>query len=153
MRVPASLVFLSLLAAMPMVTCCTSTQSMKKVIYTPNAPEPIGPYSQAIEANGFMFVSGQIALNPVTGQMMQGSLEEETRQVMANIDAILTARGLTFAHVVKTSIFLKDMNDFAEVNKIYAEYFPSQPPARETVQVARLPKDARVEISVTVVVH
>lgn len=126
---------------------------MKKVIYTPNAPEPIGPYSQAIEANGFMFVSGQIALNPVTGQMMQGSLEEETRQVMANIDAILTARGLTFAHVVKTSIFLKDMNDFAEVNKIYAEYFPSQPPARETVQVARLPKDARVEISVTVVVH
>jgi 2-iminobutanoate/2-iminopropanoate deaminase len=133
-------------------TSCNSTPApMKKVIFTPNAPKPIGPYSQAIQANGFVFVSGQIALHPVTGQMMQENLDQETRQVMANISSILTAAGLTFADVVKTSIFLKDMKDFNEVNKIYEESFKVDPPARETVQVTRLPKEAKVEISVTAV--
>jgi 2-iminobutanoate/2-iminopropanoate deaminase len=138
------------LSAMVLAGC---SPMKKKVLHTDSAPKAIGPYSQGIEANGFVFLSGQIALNPTTGEMMQGSLEIETRQVMANIKAVLESRGLTFANVVKSSIFLLDMNDFAEVNKIYGEYFPTEPPARETVQVARLPKDARVEISVIAVVQ
>ncbi|HMM20751.1 MAG TPA: RidA family protein [Selenomonadales bacterium] len=121
---------------------------MKTVIATDQAPQAIGPYSQAIKANGFLFASGQIPLDPVTGQLVYGGIGAQTHQVLKNIKAILNKEGLTFADVVKTSVFLHDMNDFAEVNKIYAEYFTSEPPARACVQVARLPRDVGVEIEV-----
>lgn len=122
---------------------------MKQIINTPNAPAPIGPYNQAIKAGPFLFCSGQIAIDPVTGNMVDGSLETEAHQVMKNIKALLDEAGLSFEHVVKTSIFLKSMDDFAEVNGIYGSYFTGDYPARETVAVKTLPKDVRVEISVT----
>lgn len=124
---------------------------MKNIIHTTQAPAPIGPYSQAVKAGGFLFVSGQIPINPDSGELIADSIENETRQVMANIKAILEAAGLSFVHIVKTSIFLKNMDDFAKVNAIYGEYFTSDFPARETVQVSRLPKDVNVEISVIAV--
>lgn len=119
----------------------------KSVVYSENAPEPIGPYSQAIQAGNMLFISGQIAIKKSTGQMVLGNIEEETIQVMANVNAILNAAGLDFSNVVKTSIFLKDMNNFPKVNEIYGRYFKENPPARETVEVSRLPKDVNVEIS------
>jgi len=124
---------------------------MKTIINTTNAPAPIGPYSQSVAAGGFLFVSGQIALHPASGQLITGDVESETRQVMANIQAILAEAGLDFTSIVKTSIFLKDMNDFARVNEIYGSYFIDNFPARETVQVAALPKNVNVEISVIAV--
>lgn len=119
---------------------------MKSVVNTSMAPQAIGPYSQAIKANGFLFVSGQIPLDPVSGQLAYGGIEVQTHQVLKNLSAILEQEGLTFENVVKTSVFLQDMNDFALVNKVYAEYFKSEPPARACVQVARLPRDVGVEI-------
>lgn len=121
---------------------------MKKVWYTPHAPAPIGPYSQAVESNGMLYVSGQIPLNPSTGELEQGGIEAETHQVMANIRAILESGGLGFDNIVKSSIFLKSMDDFPVVNAAYGTYFTQDPPARETVQVAKLPKDVNIEISV-----
>lgn len=120
---------------------------MKKVIATNNAPSAIGPYSQAILAGNMLFTSGQIAINPESGELMMESLNVETHQVMKNLKAVLAEAGTDFNSVVKTSIFLEDMNDFNEVNEIYASYFQSDYPARETVQVAKLPKGVRVEIS------
>ena len=119
----------------------------KSVVYSENAPEPIGPYSQAIQANNMLFVSGQIAIQKSTGKFITDTIEEETIQVMANIQAILTAAGLDFSNVIKSSIFLKDMNNFPKVKEVYGRYFKDIPPARETVEVSRLPKDANVEIS------
>jgi 2-iminobutanoate/2-iminopropanoate deaminase len=119
----------------------------KTVIYSPQAPEPIGPYSQAIQAGNMLFVSGQIAIQKSSGNMVTGNIEDETRQVMQNLDEILKAAGMDFKQVVKTTIFLKDMNNFPKVNAIYGEHFQQQPPARETVEVSRLPKDVNVEIS------
>ena len=124
---------------------------MKEVVATNNAPQAIGPYSQAIKANGFLFVSGQIPLDPVTGQLAYGGVGMQTRQVFANLQAILTKEKLSFADVVKATVFLSDMNDFAEVNKIYGEFFPTEPPARACVEVARLPRDVSVEIEVIAV--
>jgi 2-iminobutanoate/2-iminopropanoate deaminase len=121
---------------------------MKKVINTNNAPAPIGPYSQAVAANGFLFVSGQIPSNPATGEIVSGDIKVEAKQVMENIKAILTEAGLNFSSIVKTSIFLTDMGNFAQVNEVYGTYFTDQFPARETVQVAALPKNVNVEISV-----
>jgi len=121
---------------------------MKTVINTKNAPAPIGPYSQAIVAGGFIFVSGQIPSDPSTGEVISSGIKDETRQVMENIKAILTNAGLDFRHIVKTSIFLTDMQNFAQVNEVYGTYFTSEFPARETVQVAGLPKNVNVEISV-----
>lgn len=121
---------------------------MKKVIQTSKAPLPIGPYRQAVFLNGMLFVSGQIAINPATQEFEGGNVADETKQAMENIGAILEEAGLSFSHIVKTSIFLMDMADFAQVNTVYATYFKSDFPARETVQVAGLPKGARVEISV-----
>ncbi len=121
---------------------------MKKEIFTPNAPKAIGPYSQAIEVNGVLFMSGQIALDPVSGGLLNETIEQEATQVLENVKAILVASGYTFANVVKASIFLKDMNDFQKINEVYNAYFQMPYPARETVEVSRLPKDARVEISV-----
>ena len=124
---------------------------MKKVINTSNAPAPIGPYSQAIAAGGFVFVSGQIPSNPSTGEIVTGGIKVETLQVMENIKAILTEASLDFSNIVKTSIFLTDMQNFAQVNEVYGTYFTDQFPARETVQVAALPKNVNVEISVTAI--
>lgn len=125
--------------------------AMKKIISTKNAPGAIGPYSQAVMINGFLYTSGQVAIDPETGNMVTGSTEAETAQVMKNLEAVLAEAGLGFEHVIKTSIFLKDMDDFQTVNTIYASYFTADYPARETVEVARLPKDARVEISMIAV--
>lgn len=121
---------------------------MKEILYTPHAPDPIGPYSQAVRAGNTYYLSGQIAIDPESGEMITETLEAETRQVMHNIGAILKSQGLDYGHIIKTSIFLADMNDFAQVNAIYGAFFKSDFPARETVQVARLPKDVKVEISV-----
>lgn len=117
------------------------------VIYSENAPAPIGPYSQAILAGGTLYVSGQIAIDPASGALINDSIENETTQVMKNLEAVLKAAGMTFQNIVKTTIFLKDMNSFSTVNSIYAQSFQENPPARETVEVSRLPKDVRVEIS------
>lgn len=122
---------------------------MKTVINTSNAPAPIGPYSQAIRAGNFVFVSGQVAINPISGELILDDIKNETKQVMDNISAILIEAGIDFSHVVKTSIFLKDMQNFARVNEVYGTYFSDNFPARETVQVAALPKNVNVEITVT----
>jgi 2-iminobutanoate/2-iminopropanoate deaminase len=122
---------------------------MNTIINTPNAPAPIGPYNQAVFAGNLLFVSGQIALDAQTGELVMTDLATETNKVMTNIKAILQAAGLDFSHIVKTSIFLKDMGDFAQVNEIYGSYFTGNYPARETIQVAALPKNVNVEISVT----
>ncbi len=120
---------------------------MKKVISIPGAPAPIGPYSQAILKNDTLYVSGQIPLNPFSGELVTDSIQNATHQVMKNILALLEEAGLTIDNVVKCSIFLKDLNDFAEMNAIYGSYFNEVPPARETVQVAKLPLDVPIEIS------
>lgn len=120
----------------------------KKIIYTPNAPAPVGPYSQAVFINGFLYVSGQIAAKADTGELILTSIEEETDQVMKNLGEILSAADMKFNDVVKCSIFLSDMEDFGKVNGVYARYFDAESaPARETVQVANLPKYVNVEIS------
>lgn len=119
----------------------------KNVIFSPNAPAPIGPYSQAIQAGNLLFVSGQIAIEPSTGNLTTGNIQEETHLVMKNMSEILRVASCDFSHVVKTTIFLKDMNNFPRVNEVYGSYFTKEPPARETVEVSRLPKDVNVEIS------
>ena len=121
---------------------------MRQAISTPSAPAAIGPYSQAIKTGSLLFLSGQIPLDPATGKIVDGGIEAETRQVFRNIDEILKAAGLTFDAVVSATVYVADMNDFAKVNEIYATYFSSPAPARATVQVARLPRDCRVEIQV-----
>lgn len=117
------------------------------IINTSQAPAPIGPYNQAIQMNGFLFISGQICIDPATGELRKKDLQEETHQVMHNLKAILQEAGLHFNNVVKTTIFLTDMNRFAEINEIYGKYFQGNFPARETVQVSALPKFVNVEIS------
>ncbi|MFC2343344.1 MAG: RidA family protein [Negativicutes bacterium] len=124
---------------------------MKKYIVTDKAPKAIGPYSQAVEAGGFLFVSGQIPLEPSTGEMAQGGIEFQTARVLDNLQAILTAAGSSLADVVKTTVYLKDMADFARVNEVYARYFPQECPARVCVEVSNLPKGALVEIDVIAV--
>mgnify|MGYP001398083721 CR=1 FL=1 len=120
---------------------------MKEVIQSDNAPAPIGPYSQAIAVNGMLYVSGQIPIDQSTGKVVVGSIVEETHQVMKNIGHILKEAGLDYRNIVKTSIFVKNMSDFGAINETYGEYFTEDPPARETVEVSRLPKDVNVEIS------
>lgn len=119
----------------------------KKVISTSKAPAAIGPYSQAIEVNGFVFASGQIPIIPETGELAQG-IEAQTKQALTNVKAIMEASGLTMSNIVKTSVFIKDMNDFAKVNEIYATFFEGDYPARSCVEVARLPKDVLIEVEV-----
>lgn len=121
---------------------------MKKIIKTSNAPAPIGPYNQAILTGNMLYTSGQIAINPRTNELEVENLEDETRLVMENLKAILTEAGMTFEHVIKTSIFISDMNNFSRINAVYGEYFNSETaPARETVEVANLPKFVNIEIS------
>lgn len=119
---------------------------MKEIITTQNAPRAAGPYSTAVRQNGFVFLSGQIPLDPQTGQLVTGSIEDQTARVLDNLKAVLEAAGLSFNDVVKTTVFLKDMGNFARMNETYAKYFASNPPARSTVEVARLPRDVQVEI-------
>lgn len=119
---------------------------MKDAILTTRGPKPIGPYSQAIKANGFLFISGQVALDAQTGEFVGKDVASQTERVLENLKGILEAAGASFHHVVKTTVFLKDMNDFSAMNEVYARYFQAAPPARSTVQAARLPKDALVEI-------
>ena len=121
---------------------------MKDVVLMDKGPKPIGPYSQAIRANGFLYVSGQVALDPKTGEFVGTDIRQQTEKTLENIKGILEAAGSNLHHVVKTTVFLKDMNDFAAMNEAYGKYFSLAPPARSTVQVARLPKDALVEIEV-----
>jgi len=119
----------------------------KEVVYSMHAPEPIGPYSQAIKAGNMLFISGQVAIQKPSGDLITGNITDESHQVMKNLLAVLTAAGMDFSNVVKSTIFLKDMNSFPKVNEVYGSYFKDQPPARETVEVSRLPKDVNVEIS------
>ena len=126
---------------------------MKKIITTAHAPSPIGPYSQAVKVDNILYTSGQIAINPENGSLVLSDIKSETKQVMENIKAILDASEMSFNHVVKATIFISDMNNFASINEIYGSYFHSDFPARETVQVSRLPKDVNVEISVIAIKH
>jgi 2-iminobutanoate/2-iminopropanoate deaminase len=143
------IILLSFLFAQTAVAQFSNPIKMKKeIINTANAPQPIGPYSQAVAYGNLLFVSGQIAINPDNGELINSSINDETHQVMKNIQNILMAAGLDMEHILKTSIFLKNMDDFAEVNRVYGSYFKNHFPARETVQVSRLPKDVSVEISV-----
>ena len=135
-------------------TCATSVVAQsaspapKQVISTPNAPEAIGPYSQGIRAGNMIFLAGQIAIDPKTKQLMKdASIEDQTRLVLDNLKAVLEADGLTMDHVVSTTVFMKDLNEFGKMNEIYGTYFKSAPPARATVEVSRLPRDVKVEIA------
>jgi 2-iminobutanoate/2-iminopropanoate deaminase len=119
----------------------------KKIIFSKQAPAAIGPYSQAIAVNGMLYVSGQIAINQATGQLVNSDIVAETKQVMENISFILKEAGANFGSIVKTTIFVKDLNNFGTINEVYGSFFQSNPPARETVEVSRLPKDVNVEIS------
>jgi 2-iminobutanoate/2-iminopropanoate deaminase len=124
---------------------------MASAVSSPKAPKAIGPYSPAIRAGNLLFVSGQVPIDPATGNMIEGDIAAQTRRVLDNVGALLEAGGVSFANVVRTTVFLADMNDFAEVNQVYGQYFSEPYPARATVQVARLPKDSRVEIDVIAV--
>jgi 2-iminobutanoate/2-iminopropanoate deaminase len=121
---------------------------MREVVSTPDAPQAIGPYSQAIRANGLVFVSGQVAIDPATQQVIEGDVGAQTERVMKNLAAILEAAGSGLENVVRSTVFLKNMGDFAAMNAVYGKYFSSAPPARSTVEVSRLPKDVLVEIDV-----
>ena len=125
---------------------------MKQIINTTNAPAPIGPYNQAVKAGNFLFISGQIAINPENNELNTINIEEETHQVMRNLKAILLEAELTFDNIVKTTIFLSDMGTFAQVNEVYGQYFTADFPARETVQVSVLPKNVNVEISAIAII-
>lgn len=138
-------------------SACVSTalaqDTGKKVLLTPDAPKPIGPYSQAIQVGNTVYLSGQVATDPKTNQLMAGaSIEDQTRRVLENLKAVLAAGGLTMDNIVSTTVFLKDMNDFGKMNEAYATFFKAAPPARATVEVARLPRDMKVEIS-AIAVH
>jgi 2-iminobutanoate/2-iminopropanoate deaminase len=121
---------------------------MRQVVSTDQAPKAIGPYSQGVRAGQFVFLSGQVGFDPATGQLVPGGISEQTHRTLQNIGAILSAAGLSFDHVVKTTVFLADMSDFAAMNDVYASYFESPVPARSTIQAARLPRDAKVEIEI-----
>jgi len=124
---------------------------MRDIVTTDRGPKPIGPYSQAVKANGFLYVSGQLGLDPKTGDMVEGGIAEQTERAMNNLKGIVEAGGSKLSHAVRTTIYLKDMNDFAAMNEVYGKFFTAAAPARSTVQVARLPKDALVEIDIIAV--
>ena len=121
---------------------------MKDIVLTDRGPKPIGPYSQAVKSNGLLFVSGQVAIDPRSNEFVPSDIRQQTERALENLKGILEASGANLYHVVKTTVFLKDMNDFAAMNEVYGRFFTAAPPARSTVQVARLPKDALVEIEV-----
>jgi 2-iminobutanoate/2-iminopropanoate deaminase len=125
----------------------------KRVIQTEKAPKAIGPYSQAIQAGNFLFLSGQIPLDPASGELVKGDIREQTRRVLENLKGVLESQDLGMGDVVKVTIFLKDMGNFSQVNEVYGTYFPSSPPARSTVEVARLPRDVDIEIEAIALTH
>lgn len=125
---------------------------MREIVHTDRGPKPIGPYSQAIKANGFLFASGQVAIDPKTNEFVGGDIRQQTERALENVKGVVEASGSKLSHVVKTTVFLKDMNDFAGMNEVYGKYFPTAPPARSTVAVAGLPKDALVEIDVVAII-
>ena len=143
--VPARLTVPALLLAMGMAGCASAP--MKEAVSTKEAPAAIGPYSQGIKVGNLLFLSGQISIDPKTNQMSSGSIEEQTKQALENLDAVLKAEGMSMENVVNTTVYLKDVNDFGKMNTVYGTFFKDKPPARATVQVARLPRDALVEIS------
>lgn len=148
MRKARGILFSVLLVAM----AGTAHAQEKKVISTPDAPAAIGPYSQAIKAGKTVYLAGQISIDPKTKQLVTGTIEEQTKLVLENLKAVLAADGLTMDHVVSTGVFMKDLNEFAKMNEVYGTYFKNAPPARATVEVARLPRDVKVEIS-AIAVH
>ena len=146
-----AMVGLAFAAADPAVAQSTGN-AFKQVISTPNAPEAIGPYSQAIRAGNMVFLAGQIPIDPKTKQLMKdGSIEDQTRLVLENLKAVLEADGLSMDNIVSTSVFMKDLNEFGKMNEVYGTFFKSAPPARATVEVARLPRDVKVEIAAVAV--
>lgn len=138
--------FIMAAALLSMTTGC-STMKDTSAVSTTNAPAAIGPYSQAIRSGNMLFLSGQIPLNPVTGQVSGSTVDEQTKRVLDNLSAVLAANDMTMANVVSTTVYMRDLNDFTVMNKVYGTYFSTNPPARATVQVGRLPKDVMVEIS------
>jgi 2-iminobutanoate/2-iminopropanoate deaminase len=138
---------LSLLFVLALMTSVSFTQE-KKVVATKDAPQPIGPYSQGIKAGGFIFASGQIALDPATGKLIEGDIKAQTERVLKNLSAVLAAAGSSMDRVVRTTVFLKNISDFPAMNEVYGQFFKNEPPSRSTVQVAALPKDALIEIDV-----
>lgn len=124
---------------------------MKSIVSTPGAPQSIGPFSQAVKANGFVFVSGQVALDPATNKIVEGDVSAQTERILLNIEAILEAAGARLEHVVRAGVYLRDMGNFAAMNAVYGRFFPSQHPARTTIEVSRLPLDVDVEIDVVAV--
>jgi len=141
------------LSAPKTLSASQRSEEMKKEVKTDKAPQAIGPYSQGIVANGFVFCSGQIPIVPQTGQLDTGGIEDQTRQVLKNVSAVLEAAGTSLDNVVKATVFLQNMNDFAAMNKVYAEFFKTPFPARAAVQVARLPRDVKVEIEVLAIMR
>lgn len=125
---------------------------MKEVIFTDNAPKAIGPYSQAIKVGNFVFISGQIPIDPKTGNLVEGDIKEQTKRVIENIKAIIESIGGSLENIVKTTVFLKSLEEFSQMNEVYAEYFKDKPPARSTVEVSRLPKDVRIEIEAIAII-
>ncbi len=148
MRIVLILVF-----AVVSAICVSAQTNTKKAVESPDAPKAIGPYSQAIIANGFIFVAGQVGADPKTGQLVEGGIEAQTEQVLKNIEAVLKASGSSLDDVVKTTVFLADLNDFAKMNEVYAKRFKTPFPARSTVQVSRIPRDAKIEIEGVAVVR
>jgi 2-iminobutanoate/2-iminopropanoate deaminase len=145
---PLGFVAVACMAAAGCASPGMPTAAGRQVIASDNAPKAIGPYSQAIRAGDLMFLAGQIAIDPKSNQFIVGTIEEETALTLDNIKAVLAANGMTMANVVSSTVFMKDLNDFAKMNAVYATYFKEAPPARATVQVARIPRDAKVEIAV-----
>lgn len=139
--------FRTILAATLALALAAPAAAQNRVISTPNAPAAIGPYSQAIMAGNTLYLAGQIAIDPATNQVRSGTIEEETKLVLDNLKAVLEAAGMTMANIVSTTVFMADLNEFPRMNAVYATYFPQNPPARATVQVARLPRDVKVEIA------
>ncbi len=135
----------SVLVAMPIAA------EERRIISTPNAPAAIGPYSQAVQTGNILWLAGQIAIDPTTNQVRHGTIEEETKLVLDNLKAVVEAAGMTMANIVSVTVFLKDLDEFPRMNAVYATYFPTNPPARATVQVARLPRDVRIEIAAVAV--
>lgn len=147
----ASLALPCALAAVLAAGCATGPGATKTVVATKDAPEAIGPYSQAIRHGNTLYLAGQIPIDPKSNQLNTGSIEDQTKLVLDNLKAVLAANGMTMDDVVSTSVFMKDLNEFARMNAVYATYFKSKPPARATVQVARLPRDVAIEISAVAV--
>ncbi|MCS6853505.1 MAG: RidA family protein [Elioraea sp.] len=140
-----------LASALAAALAAPSAAQERRIISTPNAPAAIGPYSQAVQTGNILWLAGQIAIDPATNQVRHGTIEEETKLVLDNLKAVVEAAGMTMANIVSVTVFLKDLDEFPRMNAVYATYFPSNPPARATVQVARLPRDVKIEIAAVAV--